>query len=156
MAPKLCNSIWHDNQTLKFWDFRSKKCLRKAAQCDFGGKVQYFRYSHNIWTFFFMLKYPSSTNTVHFSYYSKQKTRKLLATKFKDYFSHSVSNTTFQQTNHYTGKKLQDQITWNFYFPNRFLGTFHIVAYAASNKSTYEYVPKTSLRIRKQYLKTFL
>jgi hypothetical protein len=41
----------------------------------------------------------------------KQKTRKLLATQFEDYFSHSVSNITFQQTTHYTGKKLQDQIT---------------------------------------------
>lgn len=105
-----------------------------------------------------MLKYPSSTNTVHFGYYkgNKKQKRKLLATKFEDYFSHNVSNTTFQQTTHYTGKKLQNQIAWNFYFPNKFLGTFHIVAYAASNKGTDEYVTKASLRIRQQYLQTFL
>jgi hypothetical protein len=62
--------------------------------------------------FFLMLKYPSSTNTVHFGYYkgNKKQKRKLLATKFEDYFSHNVSNTTFQQTTHYTGKKLQNQI----------------------------------------------
>lgn len=121
----------------------------KAALCDFGRNAQYFKYSHNTWTIFFNVKISiihqhSALRLLQ----RKQKTRQLLATKFKDYFSHSVSNITFQQTTHYTGKKLQEQITWNCYFPNKFLGTFYIAACAASNKGTYEYVTKTSLRIR--------
>jgi hypothetical protein len=113
MAPKLCNRIRHDNRTLKFWYFHSKKCLHVGKRhCVTLAEKPSILNTPTISELFFMLKYPLSTNTVHFSYYSKQKTRKLLTKKFEDYFSHSVSNTTFQQTTHNCKTRLPETFTF--------------------------------------------
>jgi len=74
MAPKLCNSIWHDG-TLKFWYFHRNKCFGVGKRhCATLAEMPSILNTPTIpEQFFLMLKYPSSTNTVHFGYYKGNK-----------------------------------------------------------------------------------